>query len=295
MRVPVVGRAVTAAIGPSSFKEEAMNRLFAAALSTLLLLVISAHPALAFGRVAVGDQLPDFRLPALGGEVFQLSEALGTKATLVVFWATWNPRSTEALADLQELYAQHGPLTLVVIAINVDGEQATPERTKNARSTIERVGARYPVVIDERLDVYGEFGVVAVPSTVLVDPSRRVVSFLDGYPATTRVEFREEIVGLLRTAGSEAARMRSGIGGPTPRGEREMPEQLRMGRLYLKKGNRERAVRYLSRAVAENPYSQDVCADLVALLGSMKRYDEAARVEAQLTHLRTAGGSASLR
>jgi thiol-disulfide isomerase/thioredoxin len=131
----------------------------------------------------------------------RLSEALGTKATLIVFWATWSPRSAEALADFQELYAQRGPDGLGVIAVNVDGEGAGSARGEAVASAVERVGVAYPVVIDEDLSTLRELGVVAVPSIVLTEPSRRIVALLDGYDPTTRVDLRErvlEIFGAVR-------------------------------------------------------------------------------------------------
>jgi peroxiredoxin len=270
-----------------------MTRWYAAALSTLLLLAFSAHPVSAFGRLSVGDQLTDFRLPSLAGETVRLSQALGTKATLVVFWATWSPRSAEALAELQELYADHGPHPLGVIAVNVDGAEPTRERQGQMRSAIERAGVRYPVVIDERLGVYERLGVAAVPSIVLTDPSRRVIGILEGYATTPRFDFRQKILGVIGAAGAQEEATPSAVASDTPQGA--AGRYLQMGRLYLKKGRREQAVKYLARAVAEDPGYAEACAELAELLDRMGRDGEAARVEAQLAHLQTAGRSGSLR
>jgi peroxiredoxin len=260
-----------------------MKRWFVVALSTLLLLLHPAHAAVAFKRLAVGDELADFTLPTLAGETQRLSDVLGTKATLVLFWATWSPRSAEALLDFQELYARHGPQTLTVIAINVDGQEATSERTEGARLAVERNGARYPVLIDEELSVFDELGVVAVPSIVLTDASRRVVGLLDGYAYTTRFDLREKILGLIGAGRAETEPAPSAVAAYRPKGS--AAKYLQMGKLYLKKGRHEKARKLFAQAVAEDPHYAGACEALGSLLEWMERHEEAMNVQTQRAQL----------
>jgi peroxiredoxin len=253
--------------------------------SILLLLLSSALPAAAFKRLGVGDELADFALPTVAGEPRKLSEALGAKATLVLFWATWSPRSAEALADFQDLYARHGPQTLTVVAVNVDGQEATAERNQSVRSAVERSAVQYPVLIDEALAVFDELGVVAVPSIVLIDASSRVVALLDGYAYTTRFDFREKVLGLIGASDTEAKPTPSAAASYTPKGG--AVKYLQRGKLYLKKGRAEKALRLFARAVAEDPHYAEACEALGSLLERMGRTDEATRVQAELAQLRT--------
>jgi peroxiredoxin len=269
-----------------------MKRWLAATLALLFCFALSAHRVSAFGRLAVGDELTDFRLPSLAGETVRLSQALGTKATVVVFWATWSPRSAEALADLQQLYAQYAPAGLGVIAVNVDGEGASSARPETVATAVGRAGVAYAVVIDEDLEAFRELGVVAVPSIVLTDASRRIVALVDGYAPATRRDFRErvlEIVGAART-GVEPAPSAPGADQPTG----SAAKYLQMGRLYLEKGRRKDGLKVLAQAVAEDPGNAEACAELVEVLERLGRYEEAARVGAQLAHLRTKETSGSL-
>jgi peroxiredoxin len=253
--------------------------------SILLLLLSSVLPAAAFKRLAAGDELADFALPTPAGESQKLSEAHGAKATLVLFWATWSPRSAEALADFQELYARHGPQTLAIVAVNVDGQEATSARHHSVRAAVERSGAQYPVLIDENLTVFDELGVVAVPSTVLINASSRVVALLDGYAYTTRFDFREKVLGLIGATDAKAEPTPPAAASYTPNGA--AVKYLQRGQLYLKKGRAEEALRLFARAVAEDPHYAEACEALGRLLERKGRTEEATRVQTQLAQLRT--------
>jgi len=117
---------------------------------------------------------------------------------VVLFWATWSPRSAEALADAQQLHADKGVL---VAAVNVD--TAAPDGPTPSALAQMTQDVDFPVLVDRGLALFEQWGVVAVPSLALVDGDGRVVHVLDGYAPGQRTAFlRAAAAGTWEGAGA---------------------------------------------------------------------------------------------
>ena len=163
-----------------------------------LLFALATSPASAFRNVAPGDSPDSPTLIAVDGMVEPLLASYCGAPTVVLFWATWSPRSADALADLQELYAGSG---MPVVAVNVDSGSPDGELVAEvARATRT---TQFPVVIDRGLNLSGQWGVVAVPSVALVDGAGRVLRTLDGYPPAQRQKFLQEAASLASAAAGD--------------------------------------------------------------------------------------------
>jgi tetratricopeptide (TPR) repeat protein len=110
------------------------------------------------------------------------------------------------------------------------------------------------------------------------------VARLDGYAPTTRRELREKVFEIVDAARADVEPAPSAPGAYQAMGP--VVKYLRMGRLYRKKGRRKDALKYLAQAIAEDPGYTEACAELAELLERLGRYEEAARIGAQLAHLR---------
>ena len=139
----------------------------------------------AFKRTVVGQEIDGFMLSTLDGEEVELYPSLGTKATLMVFWASWSPRSAEILKDAQAIYKEHGPTELTVIAVNVEHSEWNPAEAEQIRGVGTTAGATYPMVLDKDLEVFNHYGVVAVPSSMILDKDGKVLQMLSGYASMT--------------------------------------------------------------------------------------------------------------
>lgn len=240
----------------------------------LLALGVVVSPAYAFKRTAVGEPVKDFTLAAPGGAGLTLKASLGSKATLVLFWAAWSPRSGEALEDFQSLYEAHGPATLKVIAVNVEHQEWDPAQEAPLVAFARERGATFPLVFDRDLAVFNAYGVIAVPSTLLVDAGGTIVGALEGYANMTRGEFREQVEELLgvRTPPPEVAPQATAAYQPKGLAERF----YRMGRALLDRGMAVRAGIVLGKAVAEDPDYRAAQEALAEALEAAGRTDEAA-------------------
>ncbi len=172
----------------------------------------------------------------------------GSEVVLIVFWATWSPRSMDLLSDLKEMSEQYRDHEFRVIAVNVDGQKPSPIKMKEISRKSVELDLPFPIVVDEGLKIFYAYGVIAVPSIALVDGSGQLRYGPSGYSYTIRdriVDSTEVLLGL-REAGSIASL--APVYRPTPKASRyyHLGRKLASQRLY------ERALGNLDKAVEED-------------------------------------------
>jgi len=255
-----------------------MFRSFAAVFAALALL---AGPASAFKRTEVGDPIKDFRLPTVEGKTVVLAESLGAKATLVVFWAAWNPRSAEALADFQKLFAERAVQGLAVVAVNVEHQELTPEDLGKIKATVAELGLTYPVVLDKGLVVYNDYGVVAVPSALLVDGQGKVAELVQGYATTTRHDLEDRVLAALGVVTETPEAIASAL----PPAQGKAYRYLQMGELFIKRGMKERAEKAFRTAIQEDPGYVKAYEALAEVLEVQEKAKEAAEIRQKISSM----------
>lgn len=242
-----------------------------------ILLWLAAPSAAALTRVQSGMKAPWFVLKTIDGRPYDLEKNLGSGGTVVVFWATWSVGSPRLLDRLQKVFLEHGARGLSVVAVNVDNQTLGPEDRKTIRQFVVRHGLTFSVVLDNRLSTFHQYGVVAVPSTVLLDEKGTVLFELSGYPLLGSEQLFDRIAERL------------GLRPPSParRGaEEEHPAEgsvrkYNLGRQMLAKGMPDLGVRALAGAVAEDPKFVPPVLLLAQIHREAGRVDEAERVLAK--------------
>lgn len=104
----------------------------------------------------------DFALPSLDGEPVSLNQFLGKKPVLLVFWATWCPECRAAIPSINALHA--GPVGKKVQILGLDFR----ESREKVSATVKARDIRYPVLLDEKGKVARAYGVVGIPTFVLI-------------------------------------------------------------------------------------------------------------------------------
>lgn len=112
------------------------------------------------GDPMVGQPIPDFELPVLGGGTIQMSDLKG-RPVLINYWTTWCPPCKEELPLLQERHDKYPDL--VVLAIDTDEEEPV------VRDYIEQHGYTFTVLLDFDWSVERLLGVHAYPTSIFVD------------------------------------------------------------------------------------------------------------------------------
>jgi peroxiredoxin len=154
----------------------------------------SRHDAPSRGTVdvigsRVGEIAPDFTVPTLEGDAFQLSEQ-GDRPTIIFFMAYWCPTcipEARALAQLKEEYGD----TLSIIALDID-PSSTPEALTNFKH-VSGSGA-FTWAFDAGQEVTRSYEVRSLDTTVIVDEEGRVV-YRDGF--VTPYETLKEALALI--------------------------------------------------------------------------------------------------
>jgi len=118
---------------------------------------------------AESDRPADFTLADLDGQPVTLSRLLGKTPVLLVFWATWCPECKAAIPEINALTT--GPLAEKLQIFGIDFRES---REKVAQAVKSR-GIRYPVLLDERGQAARAFGVVGVPTYILIGREGKVL------------------------------------------------------------------------------------------------------------------------
>lgn len=105
----------------------------------------------------------DFSLPDLDGRQVTLGPFLGKTPVLLVFWATWCPECKAAIPEINALAT--GPLAGKMRIFGLDYR----ESRKKVAQAVKARGIRYPVLLDERGQAARAYGVVGIPTYILID------------------------------------------------------------------------------------------------------------------------------
>jgi peroxiredoxin len=98
-----------------------------------------------------------------------LSRFLGKTPVLLVFWATWCPECKAAIPEINALTT--GPIAEKLQIFGIDFRESREKVTQAVTSR----GIRYPVLLDERGDAARAFGVVGIPTYVLIGREGKVL------------------------------------------------------------------------------------------------------------------------
>jgi cytochrome c biogenesis protein CcmG/thiol:disulfide interchange protein DsbE len=124
-----------------------------------------------------GDAAPEFQRVALSAREVGIPGGDRTRVTVIDFWASWCTACEETIPVLDELWRDRKRDGVMVIGVSVD------ESPDEAASAAERLGASFPIVVDQRLA--GRYAVAQIPLTFVVD-RRGTVRWVGRDPSAMR-------------------------------------------------------------------------------------------------------------
>jgi len=113
--------------------------------------------------------------------------------TVVLFWATWSPRSKKALEVWERYSKEYGDQPLSVITVNADNQRMGAEDLIRVDNYIEENSVGLPVIIDENLDLFNETGVVANPTTLFFKNDGKLIYKLASFPTSATLDLKEAL------------------------------------------------------------------------------------------------------
>jgi peroxiredoxin len=120
--------------------------------------------------------MPPFSLPAAIDGAVVNSEVYRGKAMLITFFATWCPPCLQEIPALKELHARFYPRDFAVVALSVDEGGAG-----TVAQLIRKAGINYQVLMADQVTTRNFGGVVAIPTSFLVNKNGHVVKKYPGF------------------------------------------------------------------------------------------------------------------
>ena len=128
---------------------------------------------------SVGSELKQeqrFTLKDIKGNAVSLDQTLAQhQAVLLNFWATWCGYCVEEMPNLIRLQDQYKDKGFTILAVDVGEGQGA------ASAFSDKMKLNFPVVLDEETAVAQQYGVVGIPTSILIDAKGRILGQFSTY------------------------------------------------------------------------------------------------------------------
>lgn len=124
------------------------------------------------------NKVPSFTLRTIDGDNFRIDDHVGKKVIIIDFWATWCPPCRAEIPGFVRLYSQYKEKGLLIIGISLDRGGNAEEIVKSFAREYE---INYPIMMgtDEIVKKFG--GIVAIPTTFMVNKRGEIIEKIVGY------------------------------------------------------------------------------------------------------------------
>jgi peroxiredoxin len=112
---------------------------------------------------------PDFTLRDLEGNAFHLQAERG-KMVLIIFTTTWCPSCRESIPTYRDIHQAYGGKGLVVVNVDIQ------EPLERVNQFVKTNQIPYRVLLDEDGTVGTAYGIVGVPSLMLINQDGETIS-----------------------------------------------------------------------------------------------------------------------
>jgi thiol-disulfide isomerase/thioredoxin len=113
--------------------------------------------------------------------------------TVILFWAMWSPRSRQALELWQKFDNEYSDHPLKIITVNVEHQDLQQSEREQIIQFVEDMGINLPLVIDEELNLFNEFGVKAVPTAFFLNNEGFLLLRYASFPSSAPLDLQEEV------------------------------------------------------------------------------------------------------
>ncbi len=118
----------------------------------------------------------EFTLKDLSDKDVSLSDFSG-RSVILFFWTTWCPYCRKELAVLNEQYKDMVASNIELLAIDVSESKARIE------SFIKKYSIQFPILLDTDGSVSYKYGVMGVPTIVLISKQGKIASVSNDLPS----------------------------------------------------------------------------------------------------------------
>ena len=162
-------------------------------VSVLLLLFVASG-------FAQQEKAPDFVLPDIEGNNYQLWENLGKGPIVINFWATWCIPCREEMKKLKKIYKKYKDDGLVILSISIDD----PKTVGKVKGFVNTYKYPFTFLLDTNNEVIQLYQGTNPPYTVLLDKDGTIVYTHTGYRKGDEKKLAEQIEYLLTLEDSQS-------------------------------------------------------------------------------------------
>lgn len=221
-------------------------------------------------RIQVGQKAPEFSTTDTDGSVFKFEHGQG-KANLLLFLKFGQKKSELAFKDIDEVVRKLDGGEIRVLVILDDPSSGVDLTPGSHLSKID-----HKLLIDPDYKIWGKFGIIVFPSTVIVGKDDVVISVKAGYGYdfihSTLINSKIAL-GILDPSAAESIKQVTVLGN---RGKKDKTNRhLKMARMLMSKGRNEYAVQEFEKARGIDPNNIEIALELGELYCQMGQADKA--------------------
>jgi tetratricopeptide (TPR) repeat protein len=220
-----------------------------------LLAIASPSLAFAFRTLEIGNKVPEIELKDVDGKEFTLSSIKGGKVVLL-FWGidtgVKEKRSVSVMNRLENLYQRHKGEGLQFISIISD-----PDSKEKVKTLRQQHSWSHPILLDEKREVYGTYGVYILPTVAILDEEKRL---LRAFPFTHTLDEDVEggvLVALGKKTAEELEREKRPRETLLPENKQKAQSHFKLAKSLLEKGSTAKAKEEFSKAIELDPNHGD--------------------------------------
>jgi len=134
-------------------------------LKALLLIFYLLFLPSSLWAVQEGQQLIPFQGTDLNGNPIDLTQSIGAKPVMLVFWASWCPSCRAEVPKINSQVEKYKSQGLEVVGVNVGYNDSV----EKARKFAQKNKMAYPSYFDTNGQVTAKYNLIGVPTIVLAD------------------------------------------------------------------------------------------------------------------------------
>jgi len=239
-------------------------------------------PASASRNISIGDKVPDFTLQDTDGTDVSL-DSLSDKVVVIIFWRAGQERSVEALTALETIYTEFKEQDVEVLAFSSEEGGLEPiSKIKQSKQLT------FTMLHDKEQKLYGDYGVIGIPSTYVIDKEGKLGYYYPGYrdDYSRQIHGRLEVLLGKKTLDELQAELQPTEKSELSEGEKKAGRYLKAGNRLLEKGMMELAVKQYEKAVQEDPDIFEAHLHLGNIYLAQKKIEEANAAFSQAVKLK---------
>jgi len=206
-------------------------------------------------EIIPGDTVPVVTLEDTEGIQRRIPAEEGI--SVVLFWATWSPRSAPAIDLWEQFYSDYPDEPFRVVSVAAEKDELDQADVQAINTYVQERQVTLPVVVDEKLELFNSYGVKALPTVFMLNGSGLVLYRYSGLPSSAALELREELetrLGLRKPGTPEEKAARAGTE-YSPANNALL--FYRMGKAFEDKGLFDRAGEKYIEALQKDPGYED--------------------------------------